>query len=53
MHKPEARCHALLEVTVEALNDDVVVLMLLAVQRRDVELSIDMAVKRWVFPPMH
>ncbi|KAF8256665.1 hypothetical protein EI94DRAFT_1821020 [Lactarius quietus] len=47
-HKPETRCRALLEETVEALNEDVVALMLLAVQREDLELSINMAMKRWV-----
>ena len=46
MHKPEACCRALLEETVEALNEDVVALMLLAVQREDLELSINVAVKR-------
>ena len=46
MQKPETRCHALLEETVEVLNEDVVALMLLAVQRMGLELSIKMAVKR-------
>ena len=46
MHKPEASCRALLEETVKALNEDVVALMLLAVQREDLELSINVAVKR-------
>ena len=46
MHKPEASCGALLEETVEALNEDVVALMLLAVQKEDLELSINVAVKR-------
>ncbi|KAF8268217.1 hypothetical protein EI94DRAFT_1578498 [Lactarius quietus] len=46
LHKPETRCNVLLEETAEALNDDVVALMLLAVQSRDLELSIKVAVKR-------
>ena len=46
MHQPESRCHALLEETVEALNDDAVALMLFAVQTNDLELSIREAVKR-------
>ncbi|KAN0140814.1 hypothetical protein V8E53_001258 [Lactarius tabidus] len=45
-HKPETNCQALLEETVEALNEDVVTLMLLAVQREDVKLSINVAAKR-------
>jgi hypothetical protein len=46
MHKPETRCEALIEVTAEALNEDVVALMLQAVQRSDLELNISVAVKR-------
>ena len=46
MQKPETRCHALLEETVEVLNEDVVAMMLLAVQRTNLELSIKMAAKR-------
>ncbi|KAN0141008.1 hypothetical protein V8E53_001452 [Lactarius tabidus] len=46
MNKPETRCHSLLEETVGALNEDVVALMLLAVQKRDLDLSISTAVKR-------
>ena len=53
MHKPEAHYHALLEETVEALNDGVVALMLLAVQTKDLELSIRVAVKRYVFYMKH
>ena len=48
MQKVETRCHALLQETAEALNEDVLNLMLLAVQKTDMELSIRMAVKRWV-----
>ena len=46
MHKPETRCYALLEKTAEALNDDVVALMLLAAQGKDLKVSINVAVKR-------
>ena len=49
MHKVESRCDSLLEETVKALNEDVLVLMLLAVQKTDLELSIRTAVKRCVF----
>ena len=45
MQKVETRCHALLEETAEALNEEVLALMLLAVQRTDLELSIREAVK--------
>jgi hypothetical protein len=44
MHKTETRCHALLEETVKALNSDVVGLMLLAVQRGNLELCVKAAV---------
>jgi hypothetical protein len=46
MHKPEMDCHALLEETAEALNEDVLALMLLAVQRSKLKLSVREAVKR-------
>jgi hypothetical protein len=45
MHKTEARCHALLEETVKALDADVVGLMFLAVQRGNLELCINASVK--------
>jgi hypothetical protein len=45
MHKTETRCHSLLEETVKALNADVVGLMLLSVQRGNLELCINAAVK--------
>ena len=48
MQKVETRCDALLEETAEALNEDVLALMLLAVQKTDLELSIRTAVKRCV-----
>ena len=45
MHQPETHCHTLLEETVKALNNDVVVLMLLAVQRGYLEMSVKAAVE--------
>ena len=46
MQKVETRCHALLEETADALNEDVLSLMLLAVQKADLELSIRMAIRK-------
>lgn len=46
MHKTDGRCDKLIEETAGALNDDVVTLMLLAVQRSNVELSVKLAVTR-------
>ena len=46
MHTKESRCDTLIEKTAEALNDDVVVLMLLAVQRGNLELSVKTALSR-------
>ena len=46
MHKEESCCDTLIEKTVEALNEDVVVLMLLAVQRGNLELSVKTALSR-------
>ena len=49
MHKVETRCHSLLEETAKALNEGVLALMLLAVQKTDLGLSIRTAVNRCVF----
>ena len=49
MHKVETRCDSLLKETVKALNEDVLALMLLAVQKTDLGLSIRTAVDRCVF----
>ena len=49
MHKVETRCYSLLEETTKALNEEVLALMLLAVQKMDLGLSIRLAVKRCVF----
>jgi hypothetical protein len=46
MHKSDGRCNTLIEETAEALIDDVVTLMLVAVQRSNLELSVKIAVKR-------
>lgn len=46
MNKLEMRCHSPLEATVKALTEAVVALMILAVQNRDLDLSISMAVKQ-------
>jgi len=49
MHKPDQQCDGLIKITVNALSDAVVALMLLAVQRdHNLELSIDYAITRWV-----
>ena len=44
MHKPGRRCIELLELTANLLSGAVVSLMLTAVQRHDMELSIKQAV---------
>ena len=49
MHKVESRCDSLLEETAEALDEDVLALMLLAVQKADLVLSIRTAVTQYVF----
>ncbi|KAF5348792.1 hypothetical protein D9756_009849 [Leucocoprinus leucothites] len=46
MHKPDGCCKELIEETARALNDNVVTLMLVAVQRSNVELSVKLAVER-------
>ena len=40
------RCDDLIEKTATTLNDDVVTLMLIAVQRGNMELSVKMALNR-------
>ena len=49
MHKTDGCCKKLIEETAGALNDDAVTLMLVAVQRTNVELSVKVAVKRCVW----
>ena len=46
MHKPNQRCSDLVEVTANALSGDIVALMLMAVQRDSLELSVKQAIKR-------
>jgi len=44
MNKPSQKCEGLIEITANALSGSVVALMLLAVQRDDLELSIRYAI---------
>jgi hypothetical protein len=46
MHEPGQLCSGLIEITASALTGDVVALMLLAVQRDNLELSINQAISR-------
>ena len=46
MHLNGSHCGDLIEKTAAALNDDAVMLMLLAVQRNNVELSVKHAWRR-------
>ncbi|KAF8272797.1 hypothetical protein EI94DRAFT_1677526 [Lactarius quietus] len=46
MHKQNTNCDDLIEKTAAALNDDIVALMLVAVQRRNLELSVKIALNR-------
>ncbi|KAN0136631.1 hypothetical protein V8E53_005678 [Lactarius tabidus] len=46
MHLKDSRCDSLVEETAEALNEDAVALMLLAVQKSNLELSVKMALSR-------
>jgi hypothetical protein len=46
MHKVGEDCIRLIEMTADALDDQVLTLMLLAVQRGNLEMSIRIAVKR-------
>ena len=41
-----SRCNSLVEKTAVALNEDTVLLMLLAVQKNDLELSVKTALRR-------
>ena len=49
MHEAGKRCTELIEKTANALNDNVVRVMLLAVQRGNLELSINVAVTKSVY----
>jgi hypothetical protein len=46
MHKPDQRCNDLIELTASTLSGGAVALMMLAVQRDTLELSINQAVRR-------
>ena len=46
MQRHGQRCAGLVEMTADTLSDDVVALMLVAVQRDNLELSIKLAIKR-------
>ena len=48
MHDPGQRCADLIETTASALSNDAVALMLVAVQRKNLELSIKHAIRRYV-----
>ena len=43
MHRPNSCCDELIEKTAAALNDDVITLMLLALQRGNLELCVKLA----------
>ena len=45
MHKPDQKCSNLIEVTANALSGGVVALMLIAVQRDNLELSGNQAIE--------
>ena len=49
MHEAGKHCTELLEKTANTLNDDMISVMLLAVQRTNLELSINVAVTKSVF----
>ena len=46
MHVQSSRCDDLIEKTAASLNEDIVTLMLIAVQRDNLQLSVNMALKR-------
>ena len=48
MHKQGERCADLIEMTADTLSDDVVALILLAVQRDNLELNIKLAINWYV-----
>ncbi|KAH9052679.1 hypothetical protein EDB87DRAFT_1816200 [Lactarius vividus] len=53
MHMENMCCNKLIETTAAALNDDMVKLMLLAVQRGNLELSVKLALKRVDYHTRH
>ncbi len=48
MDKQETRCDILIQATAAALNEDTVALMLVSVQKDNLRLSVDLALKRSV-----
>lgn len=48
MHRPGQQCNGLIKMTANALSGDVAGLMLLAVQRDNLELSINQAITKYV-----
>jgi len=46
MHKHDQPCTDLIDVTANALSNGVVALMLMAIQRDDLELSVKQAIER-------
>ena len=48
MHKQGERCADLIEMTAGALSEDVVAVILLAIQRNNLELGIKLAIKWYV-----
>jgi len=46
MHLKNSHCNSLVEKTAEALNEDAVALMLLAVQKGNLELGVKIALRR-------
>ena len=46
MHMKDSRCDGLVEKTATALNEDTVTLMILAVQKGNLELSVKIALSR-------
>ena len=46
MHTKDSHCNELIEKTASTLNEDVVALMLLAVQKDNLELSVKIALNR-------
>ena len=47
MHEHNEKCKALIEETADALKDERVAIMLLAVQRGNLKTAMSMAVKRY------
>jgi hypothetical protein len=46
MHKPSQKCTDLIEKTANELSGDIVAVMLMAIQKENLELSMKQAVRR-------